>query len=534
MFFFDIDVFLFYFCIFRIMKSTRTYRLAWAIIFSLFCVAALAAPQIHYEVHIDPAGNYLNIELTVAELEGAQTMLKLPVWAPGYYIIMDYPKHIVDFAAGNGSQSLQWEKVGKSGWLVTHGADNSMKVTYRVYANAQSVANARVTDERAFIPGNGVFMYIENQKHLPVTVTFNQYPGWEKISTGLEPVQGKENTFRAKDFDVLYDSPILMGNHATMFFDLEGKRYEMALETPDGIEETTFEEDLKKIISTSTALIGDVPYEHYCFLFLGPGAGGLEHLNSQASFGISFRSRDRNAYLNLLSFIAHEYFHLYNVKTIRPVELGPFDYDKEVFTTGLWISEGLTCYYEVLLLKRAGIITSDEALVRHQRPIKAIENAEGKLHMSLRQSSYDIWLNFFNRNANGNTRISYYVKGQIIGFLMDIAIRQMTNNTKSLDDVMRSLYHDFHIAKNRGFTEEEFWALCADIAGQPLIEIREYVDTTKEIDYEKYFGFAGIDVDLTPLEEQDESRVMQRQWQMTFRDDSKCTPLQLAIRNAIF
>ena len=505
-----------------------------AVVASLSWVVALATPQLHYTVSVDAAGNYLNIELTATELEGSQTMLKLPVWAPGYYIIMDYPKHIVDFAANNGGRPLKWEKVGKSGWLVTHGADNSMKVTYRVFANAQSVADAKVTSERAFIPGNGVYMYIENHKELPVTVTFNLHRGWEKISTGLEPVSGKENTYRAKDFDILYDSPVLMGNHATMFFDLEGKRYEMALETPEGIEETTFVDDLKKMISASTALIGGIPYDFYCFLFLGPGAGGLEHINSQASFGISFRNRDRNSYLSLLSFITHEYFHLYNVKTIRPIELGPFDYDREVFTSGLWISEGFTCYYEPLLLRRAGIMTPEEALRKHNSAIRTIENAEGKLHMTLRQSSYDIWLNFFNRSANGNTRISFYNKGPILGLLTDIAIRQMTRNAKSLDDVMRSLYHDFHIAKGRGFTEEEYWALCANIAGQPLTEIREYVDTTKEIDYVKYLGYAGIDIDTTPLAEQDGGRIVKRNWQMSFRDDAQCTPLQLAIRSAIF
>ena len=513
-------------------NSTRKFLVAWIV--SYLCFASIAAPQMHYTVSIDPVDNYLNVELTVSGLEGSPTMLKLPVWAPGYYIIMDYPKHIVDFAATNGSRPLKWEKTGKTGWLVTHGNDKTMTVTYRVYANAQSVADAKVTADRAFIPGNGVYMYIENQKELPVTVTFNLPPDWEKISTGLDPVPNRKNTYHAKDFDILYDSPVLMGNHTTLFFDLEGKQYEMALETPEGMEETSFVEDIKKMISTTTTLIGDVPYERYCFLFPNPGGGGLEHINSQASFGVSFGNRNRSAYINLLAFVTHEFFHLYNVKTIRPIELGPFDYDREVFTSGLWISEGFTSYYEALLLRRAGIMSADEALRKHSSPIKAIENAEGRVHMSLRQSSYDIWLHFFNRSANGNTRISYYTKGQNLGLLTDLSIRQATRNTKSLDDVMRVLYYDFHIAQGRGFTEEEYWSVCADVAGQPLTEIREYVDTTKEINYVKYLGYAGVDVDMTPLVEQDGSRVVKRNWDLSFRESSKCTPLQLAIRNAIF
>jgi len=516
------------------MKKNNKIKFLSAMIAGFVWVTTITAQQVHYTVSMDTQGYYLHVELTATELEGTQTMLKLPVWAPGYYLIMDYPKHIINFTATADSQPCKWEKVGKSGWLVTHGNSKSIKVTYRVFANAQSVADAKVTAERAFIPGNGVFMYIENRKELPATVTFNLPSGWKKISTGLDPVPGRQNTYRAKDFDILYDSPVLIGNHTTLFFDLEGRQYEVAIETPEGMEDTHFMDDLKKIISASTALIGDVPYGHYCFLFPGPGGGGLEHINSQASFGISFQNRNHSAYLSQLYFIAHEYFHLYNVKTIRPIELGPFDYDREVFTSGLWISEGFTSYYEAVLLKRAGIVTPEEMLQKHNNPIRSIENAEGKTHMSLRQSSYDIWLNFFNRSANGNTRISYYTKGQILGLLTDLAIRQMTSNVKSLDDVMRSLYYDFHIAKGRGFTEEEYWSVCADAAGQPLTEIREYVDTTKEIDYVKYLGYAGIDIDTTPLTGQNNSPVIQRSWQMSFRDNTKCTPLQLAIRNAIF
>ena len=516
------------------MRKIGINKFITAMVVCFVWVVVVTAQQIHYTVSIDTQGRYLHVEMTATELVGTQTMLKLPVWAPGYYIIMDYPMHIINFTVGDGNKPFQWEKVGKSGWLVTHGNNKSMKVSYRVFADAQSVADAKVSAERAFIPGNGVFMYIENHKELPVTVTFNLPSGWEKISTGLDPVLGMKNTFRAKDFDILYDSPVLIGNHTTLFFDLEGKRYEVAIETPEGMEETNFMEDLKKIISASTALIGDVPYDHYCFLFPGPGGGGLEHINSQASFGISFHNRNRSAYLNQLFFIAHEFFHLYNVKTIRPIELGPFDYDREVFTSGLWISEGFTSYYEALLLKRAGITTPEEALQKHNNPIRSIENAEGRMHMSLRQSSYDIWLNFFNRSTNENTRISYYTKGQTLGLLTDLFIRQMTDNMKSLDDVMRSLYHDFHIAQRRGFTEEEYWSVCAGVAGQPLIEIREYVDTTKEIDYVKYLGYAGIDIDITPLVGQHSGPIVQRSWQMSFRDNAKCTPLQRAIRNAIF
>ncbi len=516
------------------MKTPHSFLFRLSVLL-LFAISAqiLRAASLHYNVSFDCEKQYINVELSVTDLQSAETMLRLPVWAPGYYLIVDYPKNVVDFAVKDAAgNDIRWTKVNKNGWNIANGKNQEVTVTYRVYANAQSVAEAMVKPDKAFVPINGVLMYVENEKDHPVTVTFDLPADWKHISTGLDKVEGRPHTYTAPSFDVLYDCPVYLGNQTLIHFDVEGRPYELALETPYDIENTTFVEDLKKMIATTTGMIGHVPYHHYTFILMGAGRGGLEHTNSQACFTDgSFWFSDRNYYLNFFSFITHEFFHLYNVKTIRPIELGPFDYDREVHTPSLWISEGFTVYYEPLLMRRAGLITQAEALAKMSEWLGIIENSEGRKHMSLRQSSYDIWLNFFNSNANTDTRISYYNKGPILGLLMDIEIRRLTSNQRSLDDVMRTLYRDFYQQKQRGFTEEEFWAVCAKVAGTPLTEMREYVDTTKEIDYTRYLGYAGLEVDLTPLPEQGDGTVTIRSWQL--KPKTECTPQERAIRDSI-
>ncbi len=453
-----------------------------------------------YIVTPDTVGRYLCVELDYESQAGDapdDLLLKMPVWAPGYYLIVDFPKYLTDFAVvGEDSRPLVWSKTGKNGWRIER-PGRRFRATYRIFANERSVAECRVEHDRAFVAPNGVFMYVDGDKEHSVEVTYRLPENWQRISTGLKPVAGEANTFFAPDFDVLYDSPALMGNHFVMTFTHEGHDYEFALETPDGFDESPFLEDFKKMVSAATRLMGHVPYDNYCLIHLGQGQGGLEHANSQACYTDgTFRFSRRDDYLSYLLFTTHEYFHLYNVKSIRPVELGPFDYDREVLTPMLWVSEGFTVYYETQLLLRAGLMTPDEALQQHSEFLQTVEGNEGHRHMSLRQSSYDIWLNFFNRAENGrDVRISYYDKGPTVALLFDIEIRRMTKGRRSLDDLMRLLYNRFFLDLKRGFTEDEFWAAAEEVAGGRLTQIRRYVDTTDEIDYESYLSDAGLQLD---------------------------------------
>ena len=450
--------------------------------------------KLTYDVTPDTVNHYLNVELT-CENASQPFLLKMPVWAPGYYLIVDFPKYLTDFSAQDAAgKTVNWNKEGKNGWMIKP-QNGTVKVKYRIFANERSVAECRVEDQMAFVAPNGVFMYVDGEKDSPVTVSYHMPSNWKNISTGLKRLGN--NTFEASDADVLYDSPVLMGNHFVKHFSYEGHDYEFALETPDGFEQTNFEEDFKKMVSATTRLMGHVPYDNYCLIHLGKGQGGLEHHNSQACYTDgTFRFADDKAYKSYMSFTTHEYYHLYNVKSIRPIELGPFDYDREVLTPMLWVSEGFTVYYETRLMLAAGIIDMNYLLDDLSEHIGIIESNEGHRHMSLRQSSYDIWLNFFNRAANGkDVRISYYEKGPILGLLFDIELRRMTEGKKSLDDLMRLLYNRYYLEKKRGFTEQEFWDATEEVAGAPVPLLHKYVETTEEIDYDAILNQAGLRLD---------------------------------------
>jgi predicted metalloprotease with PDZ domain len=254
-------------------------------------------------------------------------------------------------------------------------------------------------------------------------------------------------------------------------------------------------------VEQSSQLIGDIPYKHYTFLAIGPGRGGIEHLNSTTiSFeGESLSTEDGR--LRMLSFIAHEYFHHYNVKRIRPIELGPFDYDKGSKTNSLWVSEGLTVYYESIVLNRAGLMSRERVLDAFKSSIVSFESQPGKLFQSLAQASAETWSDgpFGRTEDEFNKTISYYAKGPVVGLLLDFRIRQQTGNKKSLDDVMRALYYTYYKKENRGFTEEELKATIEKVAGKKMDDFFAYIYSTKKLDYKEYLSYAGLDIDLADV-----------------------------------
>lgn len=459
--------------------------------------------SLDYSVAFDTAGHYLLVDLTYTADAGskrADVVLNMPRWAPGYYEMLDFAKHLTDFrATDQAGTPLRWNKEGLNRWRIPLPADGRLCVSYRVYANQRDVASSRVESNVAFVAPNGVFMYVDGEQQHPVTVRFDMPQNWQHIATGMRPDADDNRSFTVQDFDVLYDSPLLLGNFYTQTFTHEGHDYELALETPEGVEEVGFADDFKRIISATTKMMGDVPYDNYCLIHMGEGQGGLEHLNSQACYTDgTYRFESRRSHVKFLAFVAHEYFHLYNVKCIRPSELWPLDYDHEAITPMLWVSEGLTCYYEFRLLRNAGIVTTDEALQLLSTYFSLYAPYEGQYHQSLRQSSYDIWLNFMNHDKNGrDVRVNYYFKGPVIGLLLDIDIRRKSRHEHSLDDVMRQLYQRYYHELKRGFTEEEFWQACADAAGEPLTEVRRLVETTDTIDYAAWLDTAGLRIDST-------------------------------------
>jgi len=491
-------------------RATEMNKRSQVIIFCLaFLVAASFAlgqkPEgtMAFTVSMEqPNTHYYHVVFRGEGMKDKTQDFKMPAWTPGYYQIMDYARNVLNFRAEDGAGNpLAWEKTAKNIWRVKSGKDASIAVSYDVYAFIRSVADSYLDDERGFISPTGVFMHVADRIQHPVTVTVRPYQNWTRVSTGLDPVEGRPNTFFAPDFDILYDCPILIGNQEILKFEVQGIPHVFAGVNLGALDRAKFTADLKRMVESAVALIGEIPYRHYTFLAIGPGGGGLEHLNSTALTFNAAGLTSPAGYKRWLSFVSHEYFHHYNVKRIRPIALGPFDYDRENYTNLLWVSEGISVYYEDVILNRAGLLSRDEVLERFQSSIARFENGSGHLFQSATESSFDTWMKFFSRGGNtANTTISYYEKGAALGMLLDFKIRNETKNRKSLDDVMRTLYRKFYKEKKRGFTDLEFREVCESEAGGSLSEIFEYASTVKEIDYPRYFAYVGLDIDVQPRE----------------------------------
>jgi predicted metalloprotease with PDZ domain len=340
-------------------------------------------------------------------------------------------------------------------------------------------------------------MYIDGHLDIPLNLKIMPFSGWKDIATGLDRVVGMINEFTAPDFDILYDCPILIGNLEKLSsFEINGVVHRFIAYNPGIFDRDQFIFSLEKTVRSAINIIGDIPYSNYTFIGIGPGYGGIEHLNNTT---VSFSGNGLEkpgAMILMLKFLGHEYFHHYNVKRIRPYELGPFEYDRENRTNLLWVSEGLTVYYEYLIVKRAGLMSEDELLASIESNINTIENDAGRKYQSLSQASYETWDDgpFGNKSGGADKSISYYDKGPLIGMILDFSIRNATQNRKSLDDVMRFLYWHYYKKLHRGFTDAEFQQACQSIAGISLSREFEYVYTTKEIDYSTYLSYAGLKI----------------------------------------
>jgi predicted metalloprotease with PDZ domain len=460
--------------------------------------------SISFIVSMDqPATHEFHVVMNYQGLTGDSIDLKMPVWTPGYYQRLDFANNVENFNAADASGKTKgWRKISGNTWRVNN-SSTSMMLDYDVKTTRPFVATPYLDEERGYIIPAGVFFFPAEEIQHPVTVVVKPYEKWKDVATGLDTVAGKKYTFIAPDYDILYDSPLLAGNLEEFpSFTIKGVPHRFIAYKPGEFDKVQFMNDLKKIVVTATNLIGDIPYKQYTFIGIGPGAGGIEHLNSTTvSFNINNQNSQQN-WLRTYFFLAHEYFHNYNVKRIRPIELGPFDYDNGSRTKMLWVSEGLSVYYENIIVKRAGLCTEDELLNAFRSNILAYENKPGRLYQSLTQASYETWSDgpFGRTGDDVNKTISYYDKGPAVGMLLDFKIRHETKNKKSLDDVMRTVYKEFYQQKKRGFTEDEFRQVCEKIAGTSLADVFEYVSTTKEVDYKKYLDYAGLDIDTVSKE----------------------------------
>ncbi|MCX2474142.1 peptidase M61 [Pedobacter sp. MC2016-05] len=461
-------------------------------------MAANAQVKIAFEVSFkEPQAHYAEVQMNISGLANDYVDVKMPVWTPGSYLVREFEKSVEDFKATAGGKQARVEKVRKNTWRIFSAKAAEIKINYRVYAFEISVRTPFIDESHAFLSSTGIFMHPDGMIKSPSTVKIIPFNTWSKVSTGLEPVAGQQFTYRASDFDILYDSPIEVGNQDIFEFNAAGVRHEVAMYGGGNYDKEKLKVDMAKIVEEITAVYGENPNKHYTFIvhnFLR-GGGGLEHLNS-TTLGATRNAYNTEAgYKGFLALVAHEYHHLWNVKRLRPVALGPFDYDNENYTTNLWVAEGFTSYYENKYMHRAGF-NDDATFVKDLAgAIGTVINTPGAKYQSAASSSYDAWIIGYRPNENSkNNSISYYSKGEVIGILMDLEIINVTRGAKSLDDVMKAMYLQCKTLK-RGYTDAEFKAMVEKISGISFTNFwAKYVNGVDDAEYMKYLGYAGVDV----------------------------------------
>lgn len=459
-----------------------------------------AAPDISYTVSMTrPWTHLLEVEMRVRWQQMPQHLeLKMPVWTPGSYLIREYERHVQDFSAKSSANSpLNWRKTNKNTWQIDSAGATEVVATYRVYANELTVRTNELNDEHGFWNNAGLLMFPKDELRAPSIVTVHPYSNWN-IATGLPKVSGKPNTFRAENYDILYDSPFEVSNYKEVDFTVEGKPHRIVFSGDGNYDMQRTAADVAKIVEQAYKIFGELDYNDYTFIVNLRGGGGLEHLNSTALQYDRFGFKPESRYKNFLGLAAHEYFHNFNVKRIRPDALGPFDYEHENYTRMLWVAEGGTEYYSNLLLRRAGLITDKEYLDAKAKSIGQLMTQPGRFETSLEDASFDAWIKYYRQDENSvNNQISYYDKGEVINMLLDLTIREDSNGKKSLDDVMRYLFTEY-FKKGRNYTPQDFQKAAELMAGRSLDDFfSKYVRGVVDPDYNTIFSVIGVQMNAT-------------------------------------
>ena len=448
-------------------------------------------PQVAYTVTVrntDRSAYF--VELRIANAPNPARLV-IPNWAPGAYRIMDAGQNIAGVAAlTTAGDTLPLTQDSPISWTVdTKGA---ALVIVRYSTALRDSVQWRRPNNRWFlrstsgvVDGPRTFMYLDGWKLTPAQVTFRLPAGW-RIATGLVPTTDS-TTYWAPSYDVLIDSPVLLGTFLSYRFTAAGTPHRAVVDLGGARAhaDRVFVDMLRRISETAIEIFGNAPYKDYTYIFVGGRGGGLEHLNS-TTIGVTSETLARNPRA-AESVSAHEFFHTWNVKRIRPAELGPFNYEHEVRTVNLWLSEGVTDYYADVILARAGLDSPADFAQGLGVAIGNHRSNPARLLISPERASWTVW---DSPAVNDSYTISYYLQGQLLGFLLDLAIRDSTDNAKSLDDVMRYLFD--HFAGERGFTREDLLASVRSATGLDFQDFwRRYVSGVAEVPWNDYVRAAG-------------------------------------------
>lgn len=448
----------------------------------------------HYKVIIsEPNLNYFHVELTV-RLKQSSVKFHLPTWSPGSYLIRDYAGHVHNFSVfAANEQPIKWRQSGLSTWDVL--SDNKpFTLKYKVYSFEHSVRTNFLDTEYGFINPPSLFLYPEGYLENKVEISYETNSHFKYVYSALEK---KENLLVAANFDELHDSPIQFSNRDSFSFESGDCQHEVLIEgdIPPQIRSNLLS-DLKKITDYESKLFGVNPNKYYLFIInlTDNNYGGLEHAASSVNAFDPIKLHEKSEYARLLGLLAHEYFHLWNVKRIRPIELLPYNYQEPNLTKELWIAEGITSFYDNYILHQCNFYSNEDYLSELLSDINRLEDSSGDENMSLEDSSFTTWTKFYKQQANShNTGISYYVKGSILVLCMNIYILKNTDCKYSFIDILKALYHKFYVKKNRGFTKEEFFSTAEELTGLNLLDrFEKYISDVVRIPVFDFLEEIGI------------------------------------------
>ncbi len=458
----------------------------------------MATPTFHFTVDCREPGHHVyHMTLNISGLPASRHTLTLPVWTPGAYEVQDFARHVFGLTVEAGGKTVETYHLEKNQWGFDTVANEPVTVHYNVWAFELGVDTSHLDQSHAYFNGAQLFFLVDDYKDLPIDVTVQAPPEWH-VSTGLDRIEDDPFRFRAQNYDILIDSPAEIGTHRVLTFEVDGKRHELAVWGHGNEDLEILLTDVKAIVEAQRDIFGGLPYEHYTFILhlSDRGTGGLEHLNSTTCGTQRFAFKSRKKYRRVLQLISHEFFHLWNVKRIHPDVLGPFDYNREVYTRLLWAMEGFTDYFATLSLRHASLFSPKEYLDNIADNIKAYEKKPGRLVQSLSESSFDTWIKLYKPDADSpNRTISYYLKGDLVGTCLDLEIRHRTNNQYGLDEVLRRLY-DRYGAHGTGFPESVYQETVEEVTVSSFEEFfHNYIDGVTPVPFDHFLRYAGLSLE---------------------------------------
>ncbi len=460
--------------------------------FLLWVGVVMADNTVRYEFSVANKAQHLGrVSMQLPDTADYQVELKLPVWRTGRYEVLDLSKNITGFAAQDKQgQKLDWYKSDKNTWVIENPNRGQVQIRYLVYANMLSYRVAHIDGSHAFLDASGVFMFVPELRQTPLTVTLRVPDHWRSRSGMDSP---SEHVFMADNYDQLVDSPIESGLHEFLAFENNGRDYEIVIWGEGNYDITDMKAKIEKIIEVAADLWGDFPFQRYVFIYhVGEGLrGATEHMNSTIIQSDRFQFKPLEDYFKVLATTAHEFVHTWNVKSYRPAGIAPYDYSAENYSELFWMVEGSTSYYDDLFLIRAGIYQPKDYFKRLAESIHNHLNKPGRTISSVAMSSFDTWLNN-DPHFSLNNQVSIYLEGALKSWALDRAIRQVTGNKYSYDDVQKRLF-EHHRNLDVGYTETDVQALLADLTGSPMTAFwQSYVTGTQALDFDALLAFYGL------------------------------------------